>query len=306
MSSISTPAASRRRTASAIAPRRSPERDAEQPVLELGTPVGDLRQRARQRLRHRSCRRVRPRGGRRRPAPSARVACPRRSRDPGRSPRSGARAGRPRRGIAWSGRPSSPRRRASRSPPRALSRLRRSSPVVGSSRKSSGGRATSAAARSSRRRIPPEYVLTRRSPSSASAEVGEQLARALLRRTAAEVVQAPDHLEVLEAAEVLVHGGVLAGEADSLADELRLRDDVEAGNARRTAVRLDQRREDANGGRLPGSVRPQQPEHAARLHAEVDAAQRVDVAVALAQPLGFDGGVRRHPLDVTDGHIPIA
>ena len=41
-------------------------------------------------------------------------------------------------------------------------------------------------------------------------EALEQLARALLRRAAAEVVEPPDHLEVLEAGEVLVDGRVLA------------------------------------------------------------------------------------------------
>ena len=74
----------------------------------------------------------------------------------GRSRRSGRRAGRPRRGTAWSAARWCPRPRAPRSSPTGRARLRGSRPVVGSSRNSTGGRATSAAARSSRRRMPPE------------------------------------------------------------------------------------------------------------------------------------------------------
>ena len=51
-------------------------------------------------------------------------------------------------------------------PSQSVRRLVRSRPVVGSSRKRTGGRATSAPARSSRRRMPPEYVRTSRSPAS--------------------------------------------------------------------------------------------------------------------------------------------
>ena len=97
-------------------------------------------------------------------------------------------------------------------------RLRMSSPVVGSSRNRTGGRATSAAARSRRRRIPPEYVRTRRSPASdRSNEARSSRARSRECR-APEVVEAADHLQVLEAGQVLVDGRVLAREPDVLAN----------------------------------------------------------------------------------------
>ena len=138
-------------------------------------------------------------------------------------------------------------------------RLRRSRPVVGSSRKSTGGRATSAAARSRRRRI-------RRSTCG---RAGRRRRRGRRRRAArararasaaAEVVEPADHLEVLEAGQVLVDGGVLAGEPDALADLRGLADDVEARDARRAAVRREQRRQDPDRGRLAGAVRAEQPE----------------------------------------------
>ena len=100
---------------------------------------------------------------------------------------------------------------------------------------------------------------------------------------AAEVVEPADHLEVLEAGQVLVHGGVLAGEPDLLAHLGGVADDVETRNARGALVRQQQGRQDANGRRLTGTVRAEQPEDAARLDVQVDAAKRVDVAVALSQ-----------------------
>ena len=116
------------------------------------------------------------------------------------------------------------------------------------------------------------------------------------RLPAAEVVELADHLEVLEPGQVLVHGGVLAGEPDVLAHLGGIADDVVARNARGAVVGQQQGRQDANGRRLAGAVRAEQPEDAARLDVKVDAAKRVDVAVALAQPSGLDGGGALHAL----------
>ena len=96
-------------------------------------------------------------------------------------------------------------------------------PVVGSSRNRSRGRPMSAAARSSRRRMPPEYVFATRSAASSSANWLEELVRPARRLRARELVEAAEHPEVLAAREVLVDRGVLAGEADQLADGLRRR-----------------------------------------------------------------------------------
>ena len=59
-------------------------------------------------------------------------------------------------------------------------------------------------------------------------ELREQLPRAAARVAAAEVVEAADHLQVLEAGEVLVDRRVLAGEPDPLAEPRRLAEDVDA------------------------------------------------------------------------------
>jgi hypothetical protein len=60
----------------------------------------------------------------------------------------------------------------------------------------------------------------------------DELARPLPGRAAAEVVEPPDHLEVLEAGEVLVDGGVLPGDADRPARRLGIGDDVDAVDRR--------------------------------------------------------------------------
>ena len=210
MSSISMPAASSRRTASAIAPSRSWIGTLTTPSSDPGAPSAS--------------------------SVSAAIAashCSLRSElhlDPlaadwllelvggalgdqacrGRSPRSGRRAGRPRRGTGSSA--ATVDRRATRASivSQRPIRLRGSSPVVGSSRKSTGGRATSAAARSSRRRMPPEYVFTSRSPASARSKRSSSSRARSREPVLAQVVEAADHLEVLEPGQVLVDGRVLA------------------------------------------------------------------------------------------------
>ena len=80
--------------------------------------------------------------------------------------------------------------------------------------------------------MPPEYVRTSRPPASREVELLEQLVRALARSRRPQVVEPPDHLEVLEAGQVLVDGGVLA--ASPIARTRgRSRDDVDAGDPRR-------------------------------------------------------------------------
>ena len=78
-----------------------------------------------------------------------------------------------------------------------------------------------------------------------------------------QVVQAPDHLEVLEAREVLVDGGGLAGEPDHVAEPLGVADHVEPGDGGPAAVGVQQRRQDPDGRGLAGAVRAEQAEHGA-------------------------------------------
>ena len=109
-------------------------------------------------------------------------------------------------------------------------------------------------------------------------------------RAAPEVVEAAHHLEVLLAGQVLVDGRVLAGQPDVRAQPGRIPHHVEARDLRRAAVGRQQRREDAHRGRLAGAVGTEQSQHRARGRAQVDAAQRLDVAVRLAQAVGLDCG----------------
>ena len=71
----------------------------------------------------------------------------------------------------------------------------------------------------------------------------------------------------------------------------RVGDDVVAGDHRAALGRLQQRGEDAHGGRLAGAVVAEQAEHRALGHVEVDVAQRPEVVVAPAEPFGEDAGV---------------
>ena len=124
----------------------------------------------------------------------------------------------------------------------------------------------------------------------------QELACALLRVGRAELVEPAEHPEVLAAGEVLVDRGVLPGEADQPAHRLGVARDVEAGDGRPARVGTKQRRQDANGRRLSGAVRAEQPEHRAFLHVEIDAVERAHLAlpraVHLHEPLCFDHGHR--------------
>ena len=101
------------------------------------------------------------------------------------------------------------------------------------------------------------------------------------------MIEAPEHHQVLAAGQVLVDGGVLAGQADLSPQRSRVAHDVEAGHVPAAPVGRQQRRQDADGGRLPGSVGAEDAQHGAGRHLEVDAAQGLHVAVGLAQPADF-------------------
>jgi hypothetical protein len=130
-------------------------------------------------------------------------------------------------------------------------------------------------------------VRTRRSAASLSSKRSSSSA-ARARLALRQVVEPADHLQVLGPGQVLVDRRVLAGEADLGAQLRRLADDVEAGDAGAAAVGREQRGEDADRGRLAGAVRPQQPEHGAGRHREVDPVERAHRPVGLAQALGLD------------------
>ena len=132
-------------------------------------------------------------------------------------------------------------------------------------------------------------------------EVRQELLRALARAAAAEVVEPPEHVEVLEAGQVLVDGRVLARQADPLPEARGLAKDVDSGDARAPLVGLEERGQDPDGGRLAGAVRAEQPEDGPSRHVQVDTAEGLDVAVALAEAVCLDGGLGRHPRDASEG-----
>jgi hypothetical protein len=74
------------------------------------------------------------------------------------------------------------------------------------------------------------------------------------------VVQAPDHLQVLVGGQVLVHGGVLPGQADAPAHLGRLGDHVHAGDGGRAGVgRQQTSRWFLNAKTVDGMLRPPPP-----------------------------------------------
>ena len=85
--------------------------------------------------------------------------------------------------------------------------------------------------------MPPEYVLAGRSAASVEVEPLEQLGGPGARARAAEVQQRAEQHQVLPAGQVLVDRGVLAGQADRLADPLGVADHVEAADAGRARRR---------------------------------------------------------------------
>ena len=103
-----------------------------------------------------------------------------------------------------------------------------------------------------------------------------------------QVEQLADQHEVLHAGEVLVDRGVLAGQADRLADLARLAGDVETGDPGRAGVGLEQRRQDADRGGLAGAVGPEDAEHGAGAGRQVDAVEGLGRAESLDEALGFD------------------
>src|SRR6266511_1236523 len=124
-------------------------------------------------------------------------------------------------------------------------------------------------------------------------ERGEQLGGPGARDPAREVVEAADHLQVGASGQQLVHRRLLAGEADAWTHARRLADDVEAVNEGASLVRPQQRRQDANGGRLAGAVAAEQAQHATPGDLEVDLAQRPVWPEAFAEALGTDGVIDR-------------
>src|SRR5262245_41225765 len=119
---------------------------------------------------------------------------------------------------------------------------------------------------------------------------GKQLLDAVGALAARDVEEAGEHRHVLAPGELPVGRELLGDVADEPAGlHGRLRH-VEPEDARRAFDDRQQRREDADGRRLPGAVRPEEPEHLARPHVEVDAVDGDVVAEPVAQARALDRG----------------
>ena len=120
----------------------------------------------------------------------------------------------------------------------------------------------------------------------------EELGRARVRASRrAEPREPAHHDEVLGAGEHAVDGGRLAGEADAALDLLGVGDDVVAGDPRGARIGPHERREDVDGRRLARAVRPEQGEHGAGGHREVEPREHLGAPEALAESACVDGEV---------------
>ena len=151
--------------------------------------------------------------------------------------------------------------------------------------------------------MPPEYVLTGRSAGLGQVEPLEQLVRPLARLLARQVVELADHLDVLEAGQVLVDRRVLAGEADLGAQRIRVAHHVQPGDARAAAIGLQQRGQDAYRGGLSSAVWTQEAENRAGRRGEVHSAQRAYRPVRLLEPLHGDR-VIAHSSEASESSSP--
>ena len=111
--------------------------------------------------------------------------------------------------------------------------------------------------------------------------------------------QAAEQVEVLAGRQVLVDGGVLAGDPDQLAHHMRVLLDVDAEDLGPAAVHRQQGREHLQHRGLAGAVRPEDTEDLAAADLEVDpvdGAQRAERLDQTGRPhgqLGAGGGVIR-------------
>ena len=111
----------------------------------------------------------------------------------------------------------------------------------------------------------------------------------LLERPPAQAVHLALQAQVLTAGRLPVDAGLLGDDADRAADGVGLVDDVVGGDRGCALIGPRERGEDLDRGGLARAVGPEQPEHRAGLHREVEPVERTDVAgVRLAQSPGFD------------------
>jgi hypothetical protein len=87
---------------------------------------------------------------------------------------------------------------------------------------------------------------------------------------------------------VFVDGGGLPGQADAFAHLVRIASNVESCDLHGPLVGLQQGRQDADRGRLPGAVRAEEAEDGPLRDHHVEAVERDNLVVSLDQPLRAD------------------
>ena len=117
----------------------------------------------------------------------------------------------------------------------------------------------------------------------------EQARNALLERVSAHAVQLALETQVLAPRRLDIDARALCDDANRPADAIGLRGDVDPGDDRPPLVRLRQRGEDLDRGRLAGAVRAEQPEDRPRLDGEREPPQRLHVlGIRLHEALGLN------------------
>jgi len=116
----------------------------------------------------------------------------------------------------------------------------------------------------------------------------EQLVHPLLQLGAAHAVDASLQHQVLAAGRLAVDPRLLRYIAECAPGPVRVPDHVLSGDRGAARVGFRQRREDADGGRLPRPVRAEEREDFALAHGEGDSVERLDLAVSLAEVVRDD------------------
>ena len=166
----------------------------------------------------------------------------------------------------------------------ACRRAAGSKPVVGSSRKTSSGSPQMPSATSSRRRWPPESVFGASVGAVAEPDELEHLLGGPRVRVGGAV-----ELERLARGDLRLQALLLQDDADPLAEGALAPPGIEPEDAQVAGVGAAVALEDLDERGLSGAVGAEDREHLAAADREVDAVERLERAVGLAQPAYGDG-----------------
>src|SRR5579875_1606134 len=110
------------------------------------------------------------------------------------------------------------------------------------------------------------------------------------------MIESPEHLQIFVACEVLIDGGVLAGEADARPQRVSIPDNIEASYLRSPGVGTEQRRQDAHSGSLAGAIGAEHREDATLLGAEIQPGQGARLPILFFKSFGQNSRFIPHTL----------